>query len=264
VKKEQGTFVWNVTKITDKTTGTGTALTTDQLTFYTILDVPKDPWDPADTTDSVPVLSPNGYTYVGTTDNKTQPWVTILEMLTAAAWCNGMTTVQQVSQKITEKANTRFNYDDWTAPRYWSSVSSSYSFFNLTSYHNQLTGAGGLAMANCIDMAWGVVSLSNLLGDNLVVKNIKTPSGVTFLTNKILPVGGTQTVATDWVTMGWGYHAVAVRNTAGNDYIYDACLMLDETTPVLPVNMLWATYKNKLTASNVNLIANLLPINTLR
>jgi hypothetical protein len=64
--------------------------------------------------------------------------------------------------------------------------------------------------------------------------------------------------------MNWGYHAVAVRTTGGDNYIYDACLMLDESSPILPVNMLWATYKSKLTADAVNLVTNMYTIDTLR
>jgi hypothetical protein len=121
---------------------------------------------------------------------------------------------------------------------------------------------GGLAGANCLDIAFGVVILSNLLGDNLTVMNITASAG--FTTQKILPVGGTPIVTTDWVTMGWGYHAVAVRNTGGNNYIYDACLMLDESAPVLPAGMLWNTYSSKLTSASVNLVANTRPILAIR
>ncbi|MDO4571514.1 MAG: hypothetical protein Q4D38_14105 [Planctomycetia bacterium] len=40
VNKEVSAFDWNVTKIVNKTDGTGKALTTDAVTFYTVLDVP--------------------------------------------------------------------------------------------------------------------------------------------------------------------------------------------------------------------------------
>jgi hypothetical protein len=270
VNKEQSSFVWNVTKITDKTTGTGTALTTNSITFYTVLDVPKDPWDPSDTTDTIPNAYLNGYTT--TTDNRMQPWVSVLATLTNAAWCGGMNDYLSTSAKITQNLNQRFSYQDWTDTEFWKNYtivppaptpSSSFPYFNFSNFHAVAKDlGGGLAGTNCLDMAFGVVIFSNLLGDDLTVMNITSSTG--FTTQKILPVGGTQTVTTNWVTMDWGYHAVAVRSSGGNTYIYDACLMLDESAPVLPVEMLWSTYNSKLTSASVNLVANTRPILAIR
>ena len=57
VRKEEGKFTWNVTKISGKTQyGTGKALDTGDITIYTVLDVPNDPWNVEDILDKTPTV----------------------------------------------------------------------------------------------------------------------------------------------------------------------------------------------------------------
>jgi hypothetical protein len=271
VRKEEGKFAWNVTQIKGKTQyGTGKALDTGDITIYTVLDVPKDPWDPADKDDIVPNSNFTGY--ISTKDNRMQPWVSVLATLTSTAWCAGMNDFLPTSAIITQNLNQRFTYQDWTDVEFWKvyrvappapTPSSQFPYFNLSNFHAVAKDlGGGLAGANCLDLAFGVVIFSNLLGDDLTVMNITAPSG--FITNKILPVGKNQSIASHWIEMGWGYHAVAVRSSGGDHYIYDACLMLDESAPEIPVRMLWSTYRAKLTSVSVSLVANTRPIVAIR
>jgi hypothetical protein len=229
------------------------------------LDVPKDPWDPSDTT-SLP-----GYPYPAE-DNKMQPWVTVLDTLTKAAWCGGNTTVEQVAAAVTTNLyeGGKFRYEPNGSINY-QIYTSSLSYFNLTSFHNQIIGSGSPTTVGCADMAWGVKVFSNLLGDELKVMHIGLPSAPVYLrdpitgnyildsggnliqtgyasnpftTNQILAIG-----MTAQEVKSWNYHAVAWRG--GNDdsgTVYDACIKLQNGSGwELPVNMAFTSYRSKLT-----------------
>lgn len=245
VNKETSAFDWKVTKIKDKTTGTGKALTTTPVTFYTVLDVPKDPWDPSDTT------SLAGYPYPPE-DNKMQPWVTVLETMTSTAWCGGKTTVEQAAAAITTNLyeGGKFRYEPKGAVVY-QIYKTSAPYFNLTSFHNQLTHPNPSPVTvGCADMAWGVKILSNLLGDNLKVMEIGLPT-TTFNTNSIIAIGTT----TPTIMLGWGYHAVAWRGAdADSGTVYDACLKVYDainSSWVLPINMEFTKYRTLLTSDPI-------------
>jgi hypothetical protein len=135
VNKETGAFTWNVNKIKyggkEKSNGGGTMATTAPVTIYTVLDVPKDPWNPSDT------ISLLGYPYPAE-DNKMQPWVTVLETLTNAAWCGGNTTVEQVAAAVTTNLyeGGKFRYEAQGSRNFQVFVPS-LSYFSLTLFHNR-------------------------------------------------------------------------------------------------------------------------------
>jgi hypothetical protein len=258
VKKEESTFVWKVTKINNKTTGTGQALEADTITFYTVLEIPKEPWDVNDSHASSVTIAPGE----DINDNKNQPWTVVLDKITQTDWCQNQSNFDITSEIITTKLSNLFKYE------YLEGGSCYYvnnTYFDMTALKNLLIG-GGRASANCLDIAWSVTSLSNLLGDNLVVKNIfdtKTnPSSspwTLFTTNVIQPVG-----MTIWDVSQWRYHAVAVRVSGGNNYIYDACIMLNQSSPTLPIKMLWSSYMTSLCPTLLKLEDNIFTFQQLR
>jgi hypothetical protein len=278
VNKEESAFVWKINKIqhggNEKTNGTGVVTTTDTITFYTVLDVPKDPWNPIDTLDATPsvtdpvigaVITPGGpyygYPYPAE-DNKMQPWVSVLETMTNAAWCEGKTTVEQIAEAITTNLyeENKFRYETQGARNFQVTVSS-LQYFSLTLFHNQITQSGSKAPVGCSDMAWGVKILSNLLGDNLkVVQMGNTING--FDTNPIHAIG----LLNPTSTISWSNHVIACRNITtstsssgivsitGIDDIYDACLKLEDGANwVLATGMSFSTYENLLTNDPIDL-----------
>ena len=136
----------------------------------------------------------------------------------------------------------------------------------MTALKNLLIG-GGRTSANCLDIAWSVTSLSNLLGDNLVVKNIfhtstnlLSPLPWTLFTTNVIQSVGMPT----WDTTQWQYHAVAVRVSGGANYIYDACILLNQSSPTLPIKMLWSNYVAALSPASLKLVDNRYTFNQLR
>ena len=206
-----------------------------------------------------------------------QPWVTVLETLTSAAWCEGKTdhesstgTAATITTNLYEGA--RFRYEPNGAIVY-QVYTSSVSYFNLTSFHNQIIGSGSPTTVGCADMAWGVKVLSNLLGDDLKVMHIGLPSTPEYLrdpytgnyirdsmgnliltgyasnpftTNQILAIGMTTPEVKNW-----GYHAVAWRGSNDDSgIVYDACIKLQNvSTWELPINMAFTTYRSLLTTT---------------
>jgi hypothetical protein len=144
VKKEESTFVWEVTKINNKTTGTGQALETDTITFYTVLDVPKDPWDVNDSS----------------ADDKIQPWVTDLEFAIETANTKGQSTADTALGQLTTYLHSGhgMTYDTTNGESHF--LSSTGSTFNLSNY---ITKTGGNTV-NCYDQAAAVTALGRLLG----------------------------------------------------------------------------------------------------
>ncbi len=258
INKEVNTFVWNVTQIESKTTGCGVAATTVPVTVYTVLATPTGPWDPLDST------SLAGYPYP-VTDNRMQPWVTVLETITSTAWCEGDATKEEAAATITKNLyeGGRFRYEP-SGPMVYQ-VNTTPPYFNLTQFHNQLTHPSPSATTvGCADMAWGVVVLSNLIGDNLKVMILigstlvhtgDDPSGNPIyqdrlVTKSILPIG--ETTAT---TKDWGYHAVAWRGASGSSgTVYDACLKVNDGAAwKQPINMAFANYESLLAISSINI-----------
>lgn len=248
VKQENATFTWEVSWLGKSQTegnasGSNEAVVTDPIKMYTILNEPGDPWDVTDTT----------------ADDKQQPWATVLNVVTATGstieWGGGATTVEEVAARVTRAINysNRFYYDP---SAYYVKPPVTPTYFDLTAFVNQLTGAGGPHEANCWDLAWGVVYFSNITGDTLHAMRIApTPPATTFTTYEILGIGATQ-----WRTWNWNFHAVAWRGGTSSGTVYDACLMLDidsdpatqpPRTAFLPAGMASANYLSKLTSDTV-------------
>lgn len=243
------------------------AVVTDPIRMYTILATPGDPWNLDDD---------------AAHDDTQMPWRTVLDTITrqtypttgSVLWGGGATTVEQVAARITTALNEggRFRYEEYSgaASRYvedypWPLGSPSpteiHQYFDLTAYHNQITGAGDAAFANCLDMAWGVAILSNLLGDSLSVMVLRrSPDPVDgFTTNPICPVGSNPAELGSWERMAWGYHAVAWRGTSTAGTVYDACLRFDNDPDpaviidILPVAMTYSEYCTRLTSDALSL-----------
>jgi hypothetical protein len=144
INKEQSKFKWNVTKIVAKTDGTGQALETDTITFYTILADPTgtttggSPWNVADTT----------------IDNKIQPWITALEFAIATANTKGQSTPSTALGQLTTYLHSGhgMTYD----------TTSGESGFGLSG------GAGAFQLSNYINKTG-----NNPRGTNVVIVMIK-------------------------------------------------------------------------------------------
>jgi hypothetical protein len=186
--------------------------------------------------------------------------------MTNAAWCEGKTTVEQIAESITTNLyeGGRFRYEP-SGPMVYQ-VTTSPAYFNLTSFHNQLTHPNPSPVTvGCADMAWGVRVLANLLGDHL---NVMILSGTTSVitgydttgnpiygdrisTKSILPIGDINPT-----TKTWGYHAVAWRGpNDASGTVYDACLKVYDNvtnTWVLPINMPFTTYSGLLAIASIN------------
>jgi hypothetical protein len=141
VNKEESVFVWKVNKIklggNEKTNGIGVMTTTDSITFYTVLDVPKEPWSVANKTESYYDIN---NILVTTTDNKMQSWVDVLDVIRSGQYCQGMDRLASVgnikgtTDKITEELNARFKYDSWRYAHYITPTEVNIGWsFNLTS-----------------------------------------------------------------------------------------------------------------------------------
>jgi len=93
--------------------------------------------------------------------------------------------------------------------------------------------------ADCRDMSAVVQLYTRVLGGaNAKVRKVEGP----FDTNPILPIsaGGSGT----WATEYWEFHQFGSKSN-----VYDACLMLDYSSPRVPVDEdLSTTYKNDLLA----------------
>jgi hypothetical protein len=152
INKEQSKFVWNVTKILEKTDGTGQALETDTITFYTILADPTgtttgdSPWNTADTT----------------TDNKIQPWVTALEFTIQTANTKSKATPASALGQLTTYLHSGhgMTYDTTSgASGFGTFYATGNGTFRLSDYISQLG-----TTVNCYDQAAGVFILGRILG----------------------------------------------------------------------------------------------------
>ena len=273
VKREEATFTWEVTWIgksggEGNGTGSNEAVVTDPIMMYTVLDTPGDLWDVSDD----PV-----------SDDPQQPWATVLDTVTRETyltdsdgnpvqWGGGAATVDQVAERITTALNScqRFRYEDFAGRnRYVIGPDMGQpGYFDLTAYHNQITGAGGPAIVNCLDTAWGVAALSNLLGDSLDVMILMGPPDplhpgqrLGFTTNPVCLIGSDPDDTASWTASGWGFHAVAWRGpNSGSGRVYDACLRFDADpdpaviTDYIPINMLYTAYASALTGDPIERI----------
>ncbi|MDO4628378.1 MAG: LamG-like jellyroll fold domain-containing protein [Planctomycetia bacterium] len=91
ISKEVGSFTWSITQINGTLLGTEMiTFNTAPLTVYTVLDIPKDPWNVEDTI----------------SDDMYVPWVTALDY--ACSWANSQTTPDEAIAEITRKAYSDF------------------------------------------------------------------------------------------------------------------------------------------------------------
>ncbi len=175
INKEKDKFVWDVTQIEGKTEGTGKATETAEATIYTVLDVPKDPWNVTDTprtevkTD-IPLFGEvvTGYRY---TDDKNQPWVTALEFTIETAGTKGKATPEAALSQLTTYLHTGhgLTYDTTSgAPHYggtWPSPQAlimSGGGFYVQNYIDKTS-----SKVNCYDQAAAVTVFGRLLGINV-------------------------------------------------------------------------------------------------
>jgi hypothetical protein len=169
INKEQSKFNWNVTKIIGKTDGTGLALETDTITFYTIFDVPQSPWNVSDTT----IPDPNDPSKTIPQDDKLQPWVTALEFAIGTAAVKGNTSPESALSQLTTFLHAQDNpattdvieghgmtYEPTGGnPKYFSGNPANASF-NVTGYISKGNGNE----VNCYDQTAAVTIFGRLLG----------------------------------------------------------------------------------------------------
>jgi hypothetical protein len=221
VKKETSTFVWNVTKIENKTTGIGEALETNPITFYTVLDVPKYVWEPEDKT----IPDPADPTKTIPKDDKTQPWVTDLEFTIITAGADGQATPESALTQLTTYLHTSYGmiYDTTNGASHYTNETE--IRFDLSNYMTKALGN----VVNCYDQASVVTVLGRLLGIGIDLTTV-VPFGYINTVNLVgvgncnNPFFGTDTTRTivsvnDPFRTDFGMHAFAVYN----DGVYDAC-----------------------------------------
>jgi len=190
--------------------------------IYTILDLPKSPWQQ------------NPYT----SDNDQLPWTDVLDY--ACIWAQGFGGYDGIAGKITNRINElgpsiiRYDTERGRTNYAWPN-------FNCTAFLDRLNGGDGLGeKVNCTDCATFTSTFANILGCDLNQSRM----GYSFQCNEIISIGYSH-----WaVPFGWGfsYHEVAWKAGCDiNDELFDACLKVDGDNdptnephvPLLPVNI---------------------------
>ncbi len=201
-------------------------------TVYTIFDKPM-------LTDSATPVAP----YL--------PWVKVVDI--AVAWIDGPATENGVCGTIVEQVNTFFGI------QYDTNVGAChYTTGGLTSHTMEMSDfiddydASTFTTVNCSDCACLVSTFANTIGVDHKYQILGYSTGSIPL-NYMIPIGHAA-----WVipfSGAFSYHAVPTKDEA--DTISDACCTLDNDsnpssspfTPILPVNMNYNTYKQKLSWS---------------
>jgi len=152
-----------------------------------------------------------------------EPWANgVLDR--ACWWANGQTNEADTVAKLTDGA---YKY---TGVVYCGYGSHAYgSIFDLSAFLNQ-TGSSynpcaSFPWADCQDMSAYLHVLSRALGVSSVqMRKIQGP----FQYHPILPIGHSS-----WNSGAWNFHRVGHYNNK----VYDACLMLNQSAPIIPKNM---------------------------
>jgi hypothetical protein len=207
--------------------------------IYSVLEVPKDPWQ----------QSPY------TSGNLQLPWT---EALDYACWWARLsgdrdTAAGRVTERVNDLGTSIIEYDCiGGGSHHYAFPLGNPTFFDCTGFLERLRGGPGNGQyVNCTDCATIVSTFANLLGCDLwqsrmgraMINGVSV--GSSFALNEILGIGSNV-----WQTAcGWGsfsYHEVAWKDgCTSDDQIFDACLKVDGDadpttaphTPLLPVNL---------------------------
>ncbi len=145
------------------------------------------------------------------------PWVGALEV--ACQWAGGAANSDMASARITQGLNST------PLLRYHGATTFGFNIYMLSDFLHQLQ-AGNPFYLNCTDCADAVVTLSNLLGCDLIEGRM-----FNLLTRRFLKLSGNAATDADWVSYNWNYHEIgwfhAIAPTA---FVCDGCLQLDKDT----------------------------------
>jgi hypothetical protein len=149
-----------------------------------------------------------------------EPWSSVLDY--ACDWASGQSTEFNVAWYITEGA-----YNNLDKTYYGGNSHSPVPNFNLTSFLND-------DWADCRDMSAVVQVFTNAVGgSNIMVRRINGQ----FQYKPILPIG-----YSTWNGGTWNFHQVGYLSN-----VFDACLMLNQSSPRIPLNeSINGSYKNDL------------------
>ena len=166
--------------------------------IYTVLDMPKGPWEQN-----------------ASINNLQLPWAAALEK--ACTWAVGAADTDEAAERITRAINTRGN-QSYTPATMFGFLPP----YQLTSYMTHLDSNAPFVL-NCTDCADAVVTFANLLGCDLWEGRF-----FNMVTRKFLTLNGNPANAADWVSWNWGYHEICWLSSIGiNERVYDGCLQLD-------------------------------------
>jgi hypothetical protein len=168
----------------------------------------------------------------------TVPWTDVLDY--ACDWASGQTGSSGVATAVTQGiyyiGDTDGDIDYDPASHYCDD----YRIFRLTSFLSDIKSSSSVQV-NCSDVGNLFNIFSAALGLSSQSKRImKTNSPYYFLTNSIDPIG-----SPDWNTTSWWYHQYGWFVSK----VDDACLRVNQESPLLPSNMTQGTYNGYLLAS---------------
>ena len=213
------------------------AFATTHHRIYTVLEVPKSPWEQTP--------------YAATNDHL--PWTEVMDY--ACTWAIGSNDRDTTAAKVTERVNalgpSRIEYD---CPGGGGSHYTLGNAFSCTQFLDRIAGGlGNGKYVNCTDCATIVSTFSNILGCDLWQSCMREKpdywASNPFKCNEVIAIGGsTWDTPCGWA--GFKYHEVAWRGGCDvNDEVFDACLKVDGDsdptssphTLLLPVNMKFGT-----------------------
>ena len=167
-------------------------------------------------------------------------WTEVLDY--SCDWASGQTTNSVIAQKITEGiydelGDTDGDIDyDWPYGQCMYSSGLTLRTFNLRGFLDDLEDSDSVEV-NCSDVGNLFNIFSAALGLASGSKRImKTDYPYNFLTNEINPIG--DSTPYEWVSALWGYHQYGWYDSK----VDDACLMVNQGSPILPYNMTQGIY----------------------
>jgi hypothetical protein len=203
---------------------------TTEHTVYTIYDKPM-------LTDSATPVAP----YL--------PWVSVVDIV--CDWVNGFATADSICSTVTSQVNTFFGlqYDTSIGARHYTTGGWSTHDMEMSDFIEDY-GASSFTVLNCSDCACLLATFANTVGVDHKYQILGVTSSIPL--NYMIPIGR------DWMVPfsgSFSYHAVSTKDDGTT--ISDTCCTLDNDAdpsspphvPILPVNMVSATYKIKLSSS---------------
>jgi hypothetical protein len=224
VNKRTFNWRWHVTKVNGESVGSQEIGYTANHTFYTLLDVPQSPWD----------------WYDDGENEEEQVWTEVLD--DACNWAKGETSPDSVATKITEgiyyMGDTDGDIDyDWPQGRCIYSSGTGNRTFNLTGFLGDINSSSSV-IVNCSDVGNLFNIYSSAVGCSSQSKRIWN-WWYGFETKSIDPIG-----TPGWATTGWYYHQYGWLSSQ----VDDACIRVNQGSPILPSNMSQSTYDGYLLA----------------